>query len=323
MRARLLAVALLLAVPACEAEAPPWYNEDGASPNGVADALEGDDPRWRRLALSEVGHTPRFREKDPEGRVAAALLRILETEDDAGLREGAMRALGRLGEARAIPHLVEGLEHPSPRVRRAAADALRTIGTPAEEASREALARACEDPDPDVRRAALRARDAIETDLDLELAYGRAGSGRSLDPEQDEVVRVHLTRDGRAVVKKKALERGELARYLLLRADTSRQTERPHWSNVGVTVHPDRETPGSRRASSCAPAPTPRSGSATSRSAISAGEAEASRSSSGRTSSPKVICSGTDPASGGPRRFRRSLAPPRSSSSTRSRTRST
>jgi HEAT repeat protein len=243
MRARLLAVALLLAVPACEAEAPPWYNEDGASPNGVADALEGDDPRWRRLALSEVGHTPRFREKDPEGRVAAALLRILETEDDAGLREGAMRALGRLGEARAIPHLVEGLEHPSPRVRRAAADALRTIGTPAEEASREALARACEDPDPDVRRAALRARDAIETDLDLELAYGRAGSGRSLDPEQDEVVRVHLTRDGRAVVKKKALERGELARYLLLRADTSRQTERPHWSNVGVTVHPDRETP--------------------------------------------------------------------------------
>jgi HEAT repeat protein len=82
--------------------------------------------------------------------------------DDAAwqVRLRAARALGRLGDAAALPALVAALAHPQGNLRKEAALALGEIRAPQ---AAQALSLAAADPDPEVRkvaRAALLRLDA-------------------------------------------------------------------------------------------------------------------------------------------------------------------
>ncbi|GEM_PF-331069 len=72
-----------------------------------------------------------------------ALLEVAQ-DDHTVARSWAVRALGRLGDRRAVPVLLERLADPEPRIRRMAAEALGTIKAPE---AVPALVRALEDPD--------------------------------------------------------------------------------------------------------------------------------------------------------------------------------
>jgi biopolymer transport protein ExbD len=67
--------------------------------------------------------------------------------------------------------------------------------------------------------------------------------------EENERVIINLVEDEKqrgkyvAIVKKKRLSHEELKRWLLLRADTSREDEPPQGSNIFVLIRADRSTP--------------------------------------------------------------------------------
>jgi phycocyanobilin lyase alpha subunit len=91
--------------------------------------LQGEDLGLRVYAAWWIG---RFRVNDPEA--IAVLIAALEDEDDRTtvggypLRRNAARALGKLGDRRAVPALVRALECSDFYVREAAAQALETLG---------------------------------------------------------------------------------------------------------------------------------------------------------------------------------------------------
>ncbi len=91
--------------------------------------LQGEDLGLRVYAAWWIG---RFRVNDPEA--IAVLIAALDDEDDRTtvggypLRRNAARALGKLGDRRAVPALVRALECSDFYVREAAAQALETLG---------------------------------------------------------------------------------------------------------------------------------------------------------------------------------------------------
>ncbi len=91
--------------------------------------LQGEDLGLRVYAAWWLG---RFRVDAPEA--IDVLIRALEDEDDRTevggypLRRNAARALGKLGDRRAVPHLINALACSDFYVREAAAQALETLG---------------------------------------------------------------------------------------------------------------------------------------------------------------------------------------------------
>lgn len=91
--------------------------------------LQGEDLGLRVYAAWWIG---RFRVNDPEA--IAVLIAALDDEDDRTtvggypLRRNAARALGKLGDRRAVPALVRALECSDFYVREAAAQALEALG---------------------------------------------------------------------------------------------------------------------------------------------------------------------------------------------------
>ncbi len=75
-----------------------------------------------------------------------------------GLRYTLVQLLGFSGDLNALPHLLEALDDPDPRVRAEACRALEDLG---DRAAAEALARRVDDVDPEVREAAREALAAV------------------------------------------------------------------------------------------------------------------------------------------------------------------
>jgi hypothetical protein len=116
-------------------------------------ALLRDTPMPDRVQVARVAG------RHPSPAVGAELVALLGSDDDA-LAAGAALALGSPAHAQATPSLARALEHPDPRVRRAAIRALAAIGTPA---ARDVLAAAGEShDDPDTRRRAAAAVRALD-----------------------------------------------------------------------------------------------------------------------------------------------------------------
>jgi HEAT repeat protein len=86
-------------------------------------------------------------------------------DDDPNVRQAAARALGELGDVRAVGPLIAALKDEDSRTHKAAAKALGEIGDPAI----ERLIAALEDKDPPTREAAAR-------------ALGELGDARAVDP---------------------------------------------------------------------------------------------------------------------------------------------
>lgn len=143
--------------------------------------LESADPAARRLAISALseadGHVSELRallEQDPEPRVRASAAEALGTRGDravdgllaatedgeAVVVEAVATALGEIGDARAVPWLVEAARrHRDRLVREAAVAALGAIGDPA---GLPVLLALVADAPPQVRRRSVAALTVFE-----------------------------------------------------------------------------------------------------------------------------------------------------------------
>ena len=114
----------------------------GPKPN-VVDAIiarmKADDPT--RGPGGDILSSTLFTQSGANARSLPLLIGFLTDRDakgfkaDEGLRSGAADALGKIGDATAIPTLIESMHHDTPRVRRVAIGALALIAAPAAEAS--------------------------------------------------------------------------------------------------------------------------------------------------------------------------------------------
>jgi hypothetical protein len=107
------------------------------------------------------------------------LAKTLESDDDDKARIAAAVALGRIGDAKAVPALIRALKDKSPVVRGMAASALGRIG---DERAIPALEKLLGDPSDAVRD---RARDALA--LIKEKHARKSGGGRVIDQDQQYV----------------------------------------------------------------------------------------------------------------------------------------
>jgi HEAT repeat protein len=161
-------------------------NEPQAIESLIRTARTDDDERVRTAAidaLDDIG--PDAIERlvaemagvDPDGadwRRAEAFAQTLSAGRDE-LRMAAANALRRVGDASALPALIEALDDPNPRVRERAARACGAIG---DERAVDALADRLTDPTGRVRREAAAALAAIGTEKALEPLLGAADDRR-------------------------------------------------------------------------------------------------------------------------------------------------
>lgn len=117
-----------------------------------AGAADETEDAARRIALGQ------WKELDSVRNAAVLLLIDLLDEEYYVPRVNAVRALGHLGDERAVPHLKDALSDTNPNVRAAAAEALGHFG---DEELLPVLLSACEDEDRFVRESAAKALDRI------------------------------------------------------------------------------------------------------------------------------------------------------------------
>ncbi len=116
-------------------------------------ALRHPEPTRAGLAVHILG------EMLQEPRAVQPLIDLVQARPDAHVLKLAVQALGRLGDVRAVPALVDLLEDPTAVVvaRLAAVEALNQIGG---EAANHALQQALQSERPSIRDAARRLADA-------------------------------------------------------------------------------------------------------------------------------------------------------------------
>ncbi len=139
-------------------------------------ALNSGGTEHRLLMAVQLGLTG-------DRRVISGLLMLMHVD---ATRYPAAVTLGMLGEAEAIPVLIEALEHEHPDVRFAAAMALADAGAPAGTALATLRWVASHDPDKGVVQMCLGALGHIAKSMRLtsaELVAGPTPSGRGTEPE--------------------------------------------------------------------------------------------------------------------------------------------
>ena len=151
--------------------------EPAAVPTGVpSQRARGKSAQIRAARL--LGDVP-----NPGPRAIKALKEAVEAGEN-GLREEALRAVGRIGDRRALPPAIKALEAESAEIRLAALDALAHFKNAS--GVDKPLARLCQDPDPNIRARAVQALSAGKR---LEAAECLC---RALEDESLDVCRVAL-----------------------------------------------------------------------------------------------------------------------------------
>jgi len=130
-------------------------NEDEEVKNAAAKSIAWADEKALRMLLEKLEGK---KVKGATWVLAGKLIKTLES-DDASIRVNSAIALGRLGDTRALPHLINALEDSTPEVRRAAAMALGMLG---DSAAVDALVARLNDGNVEVRKAALEALADLE-----------------------------------------------------------------------------------------------------------------------------------------------------------------
>jgi HEAT repeat protein len=176
----------------------------GPKPEVVTAIIEKMKERGEARTLGgDILSQPRFTQGGANAVSVPLLISYLK-EKDEGVRSGAAEALGKIGDSRAVPPLIEALKD-TPQVRRIAIGAIALIANPSGEA---ALTQAIKNPDDDNEARAQAAaglgkiatpsavRTLIETlnDDDLKLrsaavaALARAGRPRNDAPPRPEAL---------------------------------------------------------------------------------------------------------------------------------------
>lgn len=88
----------------------------------ITDLLKDGNVLERLMAVRAAAQTQ-------EQELVSLLLSHLQKEKSPGVRRAVAEALGKLGDPRAVPALIEVLKHDNKKVRRAAAEALGIIGS--------------------------------------------------------------------------------------------------------------------------------------------------------------------------------------------------
>jgi hypothetical protein len=196
-----------------------WKATGPRAAEEAAAALADGDPWVRRWAVVGLSRP------DVAAEVAVpALTRALDDECDA-IREGAALGLARYRElaAEAVPALVAIVKDERGPVADTAAWALAWIGKPA-------------------RAHIGPIRDRVSRSIDLALPRV-AGARRQKFMHDDELVIVCMDCHGTISVRRLRMTPSRLRRYLLLRADSSRRSEPPMFSNVHVYLGLDEDLP--------------------------------------------------------------------------------
>lgn len=126
------------------ADADPTVSPEWVTVRGLVDWLDADYPEFRMVAAAVLGRLG-------EERALPALLEAV-TDSDPRVRSRVVRALGRLADPRSVDALASRLDDPDPSVRRGAARALGEVRT---EAALDALVPAALDDDEQLRRVVV------------------------------------------------------------------------------------------------------------------------------------------------------------------------
>lgn len=130
-----------------------------AAVGGLAEALKDEDARVRGWAAEALGKS----EKQAQS-ATLGLCGVLR-DSDTWARNRACYSLGEIGDARAVPHLIEKLDDAEGDVREAAGSALGVIGGPAAKDAIPQLREQLEDSHKEAREAAREALYYIEKDI--------------------------------------------------------------------------------------------------------------------------------------------------------------
>nr|HEX4313286.1 HEAT repeat domain-containing protein [Kofleriaceae bacterium] len=113
--------------------------------------LDSDDPKKRLDAVAQLG-------ADDPALAAPYLMKVIDKDADASVREAAARALGAGGSEAAVPSMIQWLNNPDKKEAATAAEVLGDIGG---DAATSALIRSLGDSDAGVRVNAVRALGKI------------------------------------------------------------------------------------------------------------------------------------------------------------------
>lgn len=180
--------------------------------------LTSDDPRTREVAADLLGSVASV-DHPSAAAVADVLIPRLEVEEDAGVLDSVITALGHAGDSRARAAVLKHTEHPDENVRLAVAWSLPSLGLG--EDSLAALRRLSADPDEDVRDwatfglAESEARDPATTEAlaartddphDDTRAEGILGLARRHDPRARSLIERELSLPVHGSLIERALE---------------------------------------------------------------------------------------------------------------------
>lgn len=180
--------------------------------------LTSDDPRTREVAADVLGSVASV-DRPSAAATADVLIRRLEVEQDAGVLDSVITALGHACDSRARAGVLKHAEHPDENVRFAVAWSLPALDL--DDDSLAVLRRLSADPDEDVRDwatfglAESDARDPATTEAlaartddphDDTRAEGIFGLARRHDPRARPLIEHELSRPVHSALIERALE---------------------------------------------------------------------------------------------------------------------
>ena len=180
--------------------------------------LTSDDPRTREVAADVLGSVASV-DRPSAAAIADVLIRRLEVEQDAGVLDSVITALGHACDSRARAGVLKHAEHPDENVRFAVAWSLPALDL--DDDSLAVLRRLSADPDEDVRDwatfglAESEARDPATTEAlaartddphDDTRAEGIFGLARRHDPRARPLIEHELSRPVHSALIERALE---------------------------------------------------------------------------------------------------------------------